>query len=62
MIRNQCALLTHRAAFYVNVLVTCVDEKWVTIAPLPEDPVDAACGFLLDGPSLNRAPAERTGV
>jgi len=35
-----------------KVLVTCVDEKWVTIAPLPEDPIDAACGFLRDGPSL----------
>jgi AbrB family looped-hinge helix DNA binding protein len=34
------------------VLVTCVDERRVTIEPLPADPVEAACGSLRDGPSL----------
>lgn len=34
------------------VLVTCVDERRVTIEPLPGDPIEAACGSLRDGPSL----------
>ncbi len=38
-----------------NVLVTCVEGKHVMIEPLPDDPIEAACGFLQDGPSLTTA-------
>jgi AbrB family looped-hinge helix DNA binding protein len=34
------------------VLVSCVDERRVTIEPLPDDPIEAACGSLRDGPSF----------
>ncbi|MFQ5873681.1 MAG: AbrB/MazE/SpoVT family DNA-binding domain-containing protein [Dehalococcoidia bacterium] len=38
-----------------KVLVTCVNDRQVTIEPLPDDPIEAACGFLQDGPSLTAA-------
>ena len=38
-----------------KVLVTCVDDKHMMIEPLPDDPIEAACGFLQDGASLTTA-------
>lgn len=37
------------------VLVTCVNDRQVTIEALPDDPIEAACGFLQNGPSLTTA-------
>jgi AbrB family looped-hinge helix DNA binding protein len=34
------------------VLVTCVDDARVMIEPLPDDPIETACGSLAGGPSL----------
>jgi AbrB family looped-hinge helix DNA binding protein len=38
-----------------RVLVTVAGEDTVIIRPLPEDPIEAACGSLKGGPSLTRA-------
>ena len=38
-----------------KVLVTLASEKLVTIELLPDDPIEAACGFLQDGPALTEA-------
>jgi AbrB family looped-hinge helix DNA binding protein len=38
-----------------KVLVTLASVKLVTIEPLPDDPIEAACGFLQDGPALTEA-------
>ena len=38
-----------------KVLVTLAGEKKVTLEPIPDDPIEAACGFLQDGPSLTKA-------
>jgi AbrB family looped-hinge helix DNA binding protein len=37
-----------------KVLLTLVDGK-VAIEPVPDDPIEAACGMLQGGPSLTRA-------
>jgi AbrB family looped-hinge helix DNA binding protein len=39
----------------VKVLVTLAGENKVTIEPIPDDPIEAACGMLQGGPSLTRA-------
>jgi len=36
-----------------KVLVTLVSEK-VMIEPIPDDPIEAACGFLQGSPSLTK--------
>lgn len=41
-----------------KVLVTLAGEKKVTIEPIPDDPIEAACGFLKGGPSLTQALLE----
>ena len=38
-----------------KALVTLADENRVTIELIPDDPIEAACGFLKGGPSLTRA-------
>jgi len=38
-----------------KVLVTLADDKTVTIEPIPDDPIEAACGMLRGGPSLTTA-------
>ncbi|MBI4277757.1 MAG: AbrB/MazE/SpoVT family DNA-binding domain-containing protein [Armatimonadetes bacterium] len=38
-----------------RVLVTLAGQGKVTIEPIPDDPVEAACGMLQGGPSLTRA-------
>jgi AbrB family looped-hinge helix DNA binding protein len=38
-----------------KVLVTLAGETKVTIEPVPDDPIEAACGFLKGGPPLTRA-------
>jgi AbrB family looped-hinge helix DNA binding protein len=38
-----------------KVLVTLTDDKKVTIEPIPDDPIEAACGMLRGGPSLTTA-------
>ncbi|MBI4573068.1 MAG: AbrB/MazE/SpoVT family DNA-binding domain-containing protein [candidate division NC10 bacterium] len=38
-----------------KVLVALAGEKRVTIEPIPDDPIQAACGFLKGGPSLTKA-------
>jgi len=38
-----------------KVLVTLADNKKVTIEPIPDDPIEAACGMLRGGPSLTTA-------
>ena len=38
-----------------KVLVTLVEKSKVTIEPVPDDPIEAACGMLRGGPSLTRA-------
>ncbi len=38
-----------------KVLITLADDKKVTIEPLPDDPIEAACGMLRGGPSLTTA-------
>ena len=38
-----------------KVLVTLVDKRKVAIEPVPEDPIEAACGMLQGGPSLTQA-------
>jgi AbrB family looped-hinge helix DNA binding protein len=38
-----------------KVLVTLVGNRKVAIEPVPEDPIEAACGMLRDGPSLTKA-------
>jgi AbrB family looped-hinge helix DNA binding protein len=38
-----------------KVLLTLVGERKVAIEPVPDDPIDAACGMLQGGPSLTRA-------
>ena len=37
------------------VQVALVGGRKVTIEPVPEDPIEAACGMLRDGPSLTAA-------
>ncbi len=38
-----------------KVLVTLVNDKQVMVEAVPDDPIEAACGFLQDGPSLTDA-------
>ncbi len=38
-----------------KVLVTTAGQNKVTIEPVPDDPIEAACGFLQGGPSLTKA-------
>jgi AbrB family looped-hinge helix DNA binding protein len=38
-----------------KVLLTLVDERKVAIEPIPDDPIEAACGMLQGKPSLTRA-------
>ena len=38
-----------------KVLLTLVDERKVVIEPVPDDPIEAACGMLQGGPPLTRA-------
>ncbi len=38
-----------------KVLVTLAGERTVAIEPLPDDPIEAACGMLQDGASLTLA-------
>jgi len=38
-----------------KVLLTLVDKHKVSIEPIPDDPIEAACGMLQGGPSLTRA-------
>jgi len=35
-----------------RALVTLISNKQVMIEAVPDDPIEAACGFLQDGPSL----------
>jgi AbrB family looped-hinge helix DNA binding protein len=41
-----------------KVLVTLVDERRVAIEPVPDDPIDAACGMFQGDDSLARALLE----
>ncbi len=38
-----------------KVLVTLAGERKVAIEPVPDDPIEAACGMLQGGPSLTDA-------
>ena len=38
-----------------RVLITLVSNKQVMLEVVPDDPIEAACGFLQDGPSLTDA-------
>lgn len=38
-----------------KVLLTLVDKRKIAIEPVPDDPIEAACGMLRGGPSLTRA-------
>jgi AbrB family looped-hinge helix DNA binding protein len=38
-----------------KVLVTLADTRKVIIEPVPDDPIEAACGMLQGGPSLTKA-------
>ncbi len=38
-----------------RVLVALAGEKRLMIEPVPDDPIEAACGMLRGGPSLTRA-------
>jgi AbrB family looped-hinge helix DNA binding protein len=38
-----------------KVLLTLVDQHKVIMEPIPDDPIEAACGMLRGGPSLTRA-------
>ena len=38
-----------------KVLVTLEGERKVAIEPVPDDPIEAACGMLQGGPSLTKA-------
>lgn len=41
-----------------KVLVTLAGERKVAIEPVPDDPIQAACGMLQGGPSLTKALLE----
>jgi AbrB family looped-hinge helix DNA binding protein len=38
-----------------RALITLVSNKQIMIEAVPDDPIEAACGFLQDGPSLTDA-------
>lgn len=38
-----------------KVLVTLAGDRKVAIEPVPDDPIEAACGMLQGGPSLTQA-------
>ena len=38
-----------------KVLLTLVDDRKVAIEPVPDDPIEAACGMLQGGASLTQA-------
>ena len=38
-----------------KVLLTLLDKRKIVIEPVPDDPIEAACGMLHGGPSLTRA-------
>jgi len=38
-----------------KVLVTLADGRKVVIEPIPDDPIEAACGMLRGGPSLTQS-------
>lgn len=38
-----------------KVLVTLEGGRKVVVEPIPDDPIEAACGMLQDGPSLTEA-------
>lgn len=45
-----------------RVLVTLAGERKVAVEPVPDDPIEAACGMLRGGPALTDALAkERKG-
>ena len=37
---------------YLRGTMACKMSNWLTIVPLPDDPVKALHGMLMDGPSL----------
>ena len=41
-----------------KVLVTLAGGRKVAIEPVPDDPIEAMCGMLRDGPSLTKALLE----
>ncbi len=41
-----------------KVLVTLGDPGTIILRPIPEDPIEAACGILKGGPSLTKALLE----
>ncbi|MBI4483994.1 MAG: AbrB/MazE/SpoVT family DNA-binding domain-containing protein [Acidobacteria bacterium] len=38
-----------------KVLVSLAGDRRVVVEPIPDDPIEAACGMLQGGPSLTRA-------